>query len=72
MARRFVVTHPARARLVLAHQKTAEHPRHAADRLGEGWPNVWLGTTTENQEEANRRIPHLRDPLFEVLRSAGE
>ena len=24
-----------------------------------GWPNVWLGTTTENQEEANRRIPHL-------------
>jgi len=26
---------------------------------GEGWPNVWLGTTTENQEEANRRIPYL-------------
>ncbi len=26
---------------------------------GEGWPNVWLGTTTENQEEANRRIPAL-------------
>jgi len=26
---------------------------------GEGWPHVWLGTTTENQEEANRRIPHL-------------
>jgi len=26
---------------------------------GGGWPNVWLGTTTENQEEANRRIPHL-------------
>lgn len=25
----------------------------------EGWPHVWLGTTTENQEEANRRIPHL-------------
>lgn len=23
------------------------------------WPNVWLGTTTENQEEADRRIPHL-------------
>lgn len=23
------------------------------------WPNVWLGTTVENQEEANRRIPHL-------------
>jgi protein gp37 len=24
-----------------------------------GYPNVWLGTTVENQEEANRRIPHL-------------
>lgn len=24
-----------------------------------GWPNVWLGTSTENQTEANRRIPHL-------------
>lgn len=21
------------------------------------WPNVWLGTTVENQEEANRRVP---------------
>jgi protein gp37 len=26
---------------------------------GEGWPNVWLGTTVENQQEADRRIPHL-------------
>jgi protein gp37 len=26
---------------------------------GLGWPNVWLGTTVENQEEAERRIPHL-------------
>jgi protein gp37 len=24
-----------------------------------GWPNVWLGTTAENQEEADRRIPAL-------------
>jgi protein gp37 len=24
-----------------------------------GWHNVWLGTTVENQEEADRRIPHL-------------
>ena len=23
------------------------------------WRHVWLGTTAENQEEANRRIPHL-------------
>lgn len=26
---------------------------------GQGWPNVWLGTTVENQGEADRRIPHL-------------
>ena len=23
------------------------------------WPNVWIGTTVENQAEADRRIPHL-------------
>ena len=27
----------------------------------DGYENVWLGTTVENQEEANRRIPHLLD-----------
>ncbi|AUN31985.1 phage Gp37/Gp68 family protein [Niveispirillum cyanobacteriorum] len=26
---------------------------------GDGWPNVWLGATVENQTEADRRIPHL-------------
>ncbi len=26
---------------------------------GTGWPNVWLGTTVENQEQADIRIPHL-------------
>lgn len=26
---------------------------------GSGWPNVWLGVTAENQEEADRRIPIL-------------
>ena len=26
---------------------------------GAGYPNVWIGTTVENQEEADRRIPHL-------------
>jgi protein gp37 len=26
---------------------------------GNGWPNVWLGTTAETQTEANQRIPHL-------------
>lgn len=28
---------------------------------GAAYPNVWLGTTVENQEEANRRIPPLLD-----------
>jgi protein gp37 len=40
-----------------------KRPQNIRDMLptdwGKGWPNVWLGTTTENQEEANRRIPHL-------------
>jgi protein gp37 len=26
---------------------------------GTGWPNVWLGTTAENQTEADRRLPVL-------------
>lgn len=26
---------------------------------GDGWSNVWLGTTVENQEEFDRRVPHL-------------
>lgn len=29
------------------------------DRWHGGWNNVWLGTTVENQQEANRRIPKL-------------
>ena len=32
---------------------------YGAPAWGDGWPNVWLGATVENQEEANRRIPHL-------------
>jgi protein gp37 len=28
---------------------------------GKDWPNVWLGTTVENQHFANERIPHLLD-----------
>ena len=46
---------------------------------GDGYANVWLGTTTENQAEAERRIPHLRaipaivrflsaEPLLELVR----
>lgn len=30
------------------------------DNWGDGWPNVWLGVTTENQTEADRRIPMLQ------------
>ena len=33
--------------------------QYQRDVWGGGWPNVWLGTTVENQAEAERRIPHL-------------
>src|SRR6516225_5145109 len=40
-----------------------KRPQNIGDMLppdwGKGWPHVWLGTTTENQEEPKRRIPHL-------------
>lgn len=40
-----------------------KRPQNIANMLPgdwrDGYPNVWLGTTVENQEEANRRIPHL-------------
>ena len=42
-----------------------KRPQNIAKMLPEnwdqsnGWSNVWLGTTVENQEEADRRIPHL-------------
>lgn len=40
--------------------KRPERIRHClpAD-WGEGYPNVWLGTSVEDQEQANKRIPHL-------------
>lgn len=28
---------------------------------GDGWPNVWLGTSVESQRYADERIPHLLD-----------
>ena len=31
------------------------------DDWGDGWPHVWLGVSAENQAEADRRIPLLRD-----------
>lgn len=40
-----------------------KRPQNIAEMLpimwGSGWSHVWLGTTVENQEEADRRIPHL-------------
>lgn len=39
--------------------KMLPDPETGVKAWGAGWPNVWLGTTAENQEEANRRIPHL-------------
>ena len=33
--------------------------RHTTDRGPIKWPNVWLGVTTENQEQADKRIPAL-------------
>jgi protein gp37 len=40
-----------------------KRPQLIASRLpadwGNGYRNVWLGTTTENQTEADRRLPHL-------------
>lgn len=32
---------------------------YSGPEWGDGWPNVWLGTTAENQTEADRRISHL-------------
>ena len=40
-----------------------KRPGNILDRLppdwGEGWPNVWLGVSAENQETADERIPLL-------------
>lgn len=44
-------------------QLLTKRPQNIAKMLpsdwGDGYPNVWLGTTVENQIEARRRIPHL-------------
>ena len=52
-----------RATPALEWQLLTKRPQNIAGMLppdwGHGWPNVWLGTTTENQHEAVRRIPHL-------------
>ena len=40
-------------------RKMLPDPATGAPPWGIGWPNVWIGTTAENQEEADRCIPHL-------------
>lgn len=44
-------------------QLLTKRPQNIAKMLpadwGNGWPQVWLGVTAENQEEADRRIPVL-------------
>lgn len=40
-------------------RKMLPDPETGVKPWGDGWPNVWLGSTVENQEEADRRIPHL-------------
>jgi hypothetical protein len=61
MAHGFVVAHPleARAHLVLAHEKTTEHSRHAADGLGRGLAALLAWHHDGEPKEANRRIPQL-------------
>ena len=52
-----------RATPALEWQLLTKRPQNIAGMLppdwGNGWSNVWLGTTAENQLEAARRIPHL-------------
>jgi protein gp37 len=36
-----------------------KRPQNIAKMLPWPWPNLWLGTTVENQAEADRRIPQL-------------
>lgn len=47
----------------LTWQLLTKRPQNISKMLpidwGNGWPNVWLGTTTENQEEYDRRRLHL-------------
>lgn len=40
-------------------QNIAKLLKPALGPVGWPWATVWLGTTVENQEEADRRIPHL-------------
>ena len=47
----------------LTFQVLTKNAERIADHLpadwGDGWPNVWLGVSVEDQEWADRRVPHL-------------
>lgn len=47
------------------YQILTKRPERIADHLpadwGKGYPNAWLGVSTENQEQADKRIPLLID-----------
>jgi protein gp37 len=55
--------HVIRSTQQLDWQLLTKRPQNVRKMLpsdwGDGYANVWLGTTTENQEEAQRRVPHL-------------
>lgn len=46
-------------RMIVRARKALMGGRIADEYFVRPWSNVWLGTTVENQEEADRRIPHL-------------
>jgi len=70
----------------LTYQILTKRPERIKDCLpedwGQGWPNVWLGVTTENQAMANLRVPALLkipaaihfvsvEPMLEVVNLAN-
>lgn len=46
--------------LMLLTKRPQNLPAYLPADWGAGYPNVWIGTTVENQAEANRRREHLR------------
>jgi len=47
------------AKMLPLDNDTTNHIRRFVGIENWPWPHVWLGTTVENQAEADRRIPHL-------------
>ena len=45
--------------MIAARRGVLRSARIAEEFVTHPWPNVWFGTTVENQAEADRRIPHL-------------